>query len=459
MGQFELTRYQVVTGAARANCSVIIRFLASKPLIPLAAWSSRLKRTVTGIAALILGAIAILSCGSSTPSTSSTHTLSGFAFRAFVTNALLPSGGATEPVIQIVDAEHDVLATSPISLLSIDPVMMVESPTLHYTMVFSATGNTIGIIDNQTEAVAANASGNVVPSILLPGSTESMLFSSDETHGYAAVPTAPIAGQPPGAVIAFSISTGQITATIPIPSAHYIAEPSGSNNILVFSDASDTVTVINTAALGTQNSPVSYVTGFDRPVGAVFSNPSSAYILNCGAECGGTAASVSTLKIGSSTAGTTIPVAGATTALLGQNVLYVAGSPPGKLCGSASSATTCGVLTLLNTNTNAIAGTATITDGYHTRMQMSQNGQLYIGSRTCSAGCLSIFNTVNSNVIFPTLTGDVTGMQEITGRNIVYLCEGGLFRIFDTTTDQILVQNTSFPLIIVGDATDVKLVD
>lgn len=418
-----------------------------------------MKRTVIGFAALMVASVAIISCGSSNSSTSSTHTLSGFSFRAFVTNALLPVGTSTEPVVQIIDAMHDVLATSPISLLgsSGDPVMMVVSPTLKYTMIFSPVANTITFINNQSEAIATSASGTSLSSIPLPGPTQSMAFNATENLGYAAVPTAEVAGRPPGAVVAVSVSTGQVTQIIPIPSAHYIAYD-GSNTILVFSDNSDTVTLINTVAVGTGANPISYISGFDRPVGAIF-NGSNAYILNCGPECGGTSAGVATLAMGSLSVSSTVPVAGATTAYLAQNALYVAGSPPGRSCGSALPVASCGVLSIISTSTNAVTGTATITDGYHNRMQMSENGQLFIGAYRCSAGCLSIFNTTNSSVVFPAFTGDVTGMQAITGRTVVYVCQGGLFEIYDTTTDQILVQDTATPLVITGDATDVKLVD
>ena len=61
----------------------------------------------------------------------------------------------------------------------------------------------------------------------------------------------------------------------------------------MFSDNSDTVTVITTILIGTATDPRSYITGFDRPVWGIFTSNATAYILNCGAQCGGTAAGVS----------------------------------------------------------------------------------------------------------------------------------------------------------------------
>jgi len=96
-----------------------------------------------------------------------------------------------------------------------------------------------------------------------------------------------------------------------------------------------------------------------------------------------------------------------------------------------------------------------ITDGYHNRMEMSANGQLFIGARTCSAGCLSIFDSNQSKINFSSDTGDVTGIQPITRRHVVYVCENGELRIYDTTTDKLQANQID----IIGQAVDVKLVD
>jgi hypothetical protein len=51
--------------------------------------------------------------------------------------------------------------------------------------------------------------------------------------------------------------------------------------------------------------------------------------------------------------------------------------------------------------------------------------------------------------------GDVTGIEPIPNRNVVYVCEGGKLTIYDTTTHQ--PQTTQVN--IVGQAVDVKVVD
>jgi hypothetical protein len=120
-----------------------------------------------------------------------------------------------------------------------------------------------------------------------------------------------------------------------------------------------------------------------------------------------------------------------------------------------------------------VTGSAVITDGYHDRMQLSQNGQLYIGSHSCTniniaggevRGCLSIFNTNSPSVIVPPSNGDVTGIQQITGRDIMYVVQNAALAIYDTDTNKLQVtrgntQNNNGQVDIVGQLFDVKLVD
>ena len=121
----------------------------------------------------------------------------------------------------------------------------------------------------------------------------------------------------------------------------------------------------------------------------------------------------------------------------------------------------------------SVVGSVTITDGYHDRMQISQDGQLFIGSRGCSninisggevRGCLSIFNTNSSSIVIPPQNGDVTGIQPIAGRTVVYLIQNGALWIYDTTTDKLQVSptnslNNNGQVDIVGQLFDLKLVD
>jgi hypothetical protein len=272
-----------------------------------------------------------------------------------------------------------------------------------------------------------------------------------------------------------SLQTGSVSATIPVPGAHFIVLSPDGNHLLVFSDNSDIVTVITTPLIGTATDPRSYTTGFDRPVWGIFAGNNTAYILNCGPQCGGTAAGVSVADVGASAATSTTPVSAATFGLVSGSTLYVAGTAPGTntCAGSVTAAPSCGRLTAINTASMTVTGSAIITDGYHGRMQMSQNGQLFIGSYGCTninivggevRGCLSIFNTNTGGVVIPPSNGNVTGLQQITGRNTVYVIQNAELGIYDTTTNKLQVtpangNNNDGQIDVVGQPFDLKLVD
>jgi hypothetical protein len=444
-----------------------------------------LKRIVISILALIAASVTIISCGSSnSSSTTTTHKPSGIKFRVFISNPLFPQGNGTgtvlnTQVLNIVDATLDKLALTffvPMTGISLQPSLMTLAPNGKYTAVFSPNGNTVAIVDNTSESIAVpTGSTTPLPAITLPGLTESLVVSNFATAAYAAVPTAPIAGQSPGAVVVMSLQTGSVSATIPVPGAHFIVLSPDGNHLLVFSDNSDIVTVITTPLIGTATDPRSYTTGFDRPVWGIFAGNNTAYILNCGPQCGGTAAGVSVADVGASAATSTTPVSAATFGLVSGSTLYVAGTAPGTntCAGSVTAAPSCGRLTAINTAAMTVTGSAIITDGYHGRMQMSQNGQLFIGSYRCTninivggevRGCLSIFNTNTGGVVIPPSNGNVTGLQQITGRNTVYVIQNAELGIYDTTTNKLQVtpangNNNDGQIDVVGQPFDLKLVD
>jgi len=442
-----------------------------------------LKRILASIFVLIAVSV-VISCGyNNSSSSTNTHKPSGLPFRVFVSNPLFPNGTGTNlPVLNIVDAMHDVLSVSVVSLLgdSAQPGLMAVSPNLQFTLIYSPSGNSVTVIDNATETVAtATGTTTALSPIALPGFTESIAISPFSTSAYAAVPTAPVVGQAPGAVEVLNLQNGSITASIPVPGAHFVLSSPDGNHLLVFSDNSDTVTVINTISIGTSTDPRSFVTGFDRPVWGIFTSNATAYVLDCGPQCGGKAAGVSILDLGSSTSTSTTPVSAATYGLLNGSTLYVAGTPPpsppgtNTCAGTTTAATRCGELSILDASTMTVTGSAVITDGYHDRMQISQNGQLYIGSHSCSninvaggevRGCLSIFNTSSAGVVIPPNNGDVTGIQQIPSRDIVYVVQNAALAIYDTTTNKLQVttgntQNSNGQVDIVGQLFDVKLVD
>jgi hypothetical protein len=462
-----------------------------------------LKRVLILLLFLLPASLMWLSCGGSR-SSSGTKT-SGLAYRAFITNGV--SAGSLSAGVFIVDAENDVRAPASPIFAGNTPGMMVLTPNRTLTLVFSGSGtqfslNQFTIINNATEAAAG--------SVPLPGVTESFVVSPDSSTAYVAVPTASVVGQSLGVVKAISLRSGAFTGEVDIPSVHYLSIDNSGNRILAFSDNSDSVAVITPSQIGIGNA-VTYIGGFDRPVAAFFSSDdSTAYVVSCGAECGGTQASVQQFNLTNNTlVGSSVPVCtpdktqcAGSVALLNGSTMYLAGTPysagggPSLLCSTGTTttqATYCGLLTIFDLSTMSVTNTApiVITDGYHNRIALGANGQLFIGARTCTEivppvpppqgaevrGCLSIYNTQNiavgkilpGAVVFPPATGDVTGIQPIATRDVVYVIQGqnvqgGSLYIYDATIDA-LYDNPNDPNNpgqingLVGDFVDVKTVD
>lgn len=390
----------------------------------------------------------------------------------------------------IVNAESDILTRA-------REVSAGESPTL---MAISPQRNLVGAFDWASNTVYGISTANEsnVGKVQLQGETWSFVIPTANPIGYAAVPSATVPGYSfVGALDVLNFSTSSITTTIPVPSAETVVSNANGDELLVFSNDSNSVTVVSpsvavppvdTSCL-TNSPPVcTVIPGFDRPVYAIV-NGTTAYIFNCGAECGGTQASIQTLDLGTLAVGTPIPVNGATFGLLAGTNLYVVGNgtPTGQTCASLpnsgkTAATYCGTLDIVDLTTmtdpyyNNPAKELVIPDGYHDVMDLTTNGQLFIGSYGCTnignvnnpvgevRGCLAIYNTTNNDMIIPPDNGDVDGLQGFVSRYVEYVAQNGVINIYNTTTDQLFynqyepyLQNGTIP--IAGYIYNVKAID
>jgi hypothetical protein len=428
------------------------------------------------ILALLVGLAAILnllSCGGGKKS----GPPSGLKQRVLASQgvtAALTLGG-----LAFIDGQNDTLPRVSSLPAGTSPALMVMSPTRNILAAFDRNANTVHAIDTVKETEIGRG-------VRLPGPTTSIVIPTADTAGYAAVPTATINGFAIfGAVEAMNFSSGTFT-TIAVTNAQTVVSNDTGTRLLVFSNDSDSVTVLSPAIAvppvdtscmpgAVNNGVCSIVPGFDRPVNAVL-NGTTAYILNCGPQCGGIQASVAVFDLGTLTITQTIPVDAATMALLNGSTLYVVGtSPTNHACtGQTTSATTCGRLDVVDTGSGTVASSAVITDGYHQRIDLTNNGQIFIGSRDCTnignannpgggevRGCLSIYKTSDGAVIIPPDNGNVDGLQGFTSRFVEYVAEGGNLRVYDTTKDILLI-NDFLPqgtINIVGYVGDVKAID
>jgi len=412
---------------------------------------------------MVIASLGSLSCSSSKKKATTAPT-SGLPERVLASqSASTPTASAG---LIIINGTNDTIGRGGISAGS-SPGLMAISPERATLLSFDSLTNRVDVVNTINETLTGT--------IQLPGPTTSIIAPQAQV-GYAAVPNAVVNGSAPGGVVEMNLSSGGITATISIPSAQTVVSNSDGSQLLVFSNDSNSVTVVYPALLDSGSPVTVSVPGFDRPVNGVFSG-ATAYILNCGAQCQGTQASVQVLNLGTTppTAGAAVPVDAATIGFLSGTTLYVAGtSPTNNACtGQTTAAAACGRLNIVDLGSQTVTGSAVITNGYHDRIDMSVNGQLFIGSLGCDEvgnvnspqgevrGCLSIYNTTNGNVVIPPDNGDVTGLQSFTSRDVEYVAEGGRLRVYDTLTNSLLLNDyiSNGTIIITGVITDVKAVD
>ncbi len=228
---------------------------------------------------------------------------------------------------------------------------------------------------------------------------------------------------------------------------------------------------------------------FDRPVKAVFSaDGGTAYILNCGPECGGTAASVSVLPVAplifpvgqqsgllpcnsapctnSKTAPmrTILTPGGASNALIDSSTMYVIGQQleADGLFG--------GYLTVVDTNSKTASAPVSVSDGAPggpTRMILADDNTMWIAMTKCTNGerfahglaygCLTMYNTsTNKVVLLEPYIGDATGLAAVTGLHKLYTAQGGQVYIY-STTDGSSIDNQY--VTVTGTAWDVAYMD
>ncbi len=429
-----------------------------------------MKKSALLAVAVAVASFSFVSCGSS-PSAPTDRVLASQSV----------SSTTASPGLVLINGYDDQLMRGTISAGNA-PGLMVLTPDRTLVLAFDSSSNNVEVINSVRQSQEGN--------IQLPGPTTSMV-ALETGSAYAAVPTAPMnSGPSPGAIEVMNITSGGITATLSVPAAQTVVSSPDGSHLLVFSNDSDVVTVIYPLVVNLSTPTTATVPGFDRPVNAVFSaDGSTAYILNCGPECGSgsASASVQTLDLATLTVGTPLPVDGATIGWLSGSTLYVAGTPtasvgnpaPNNSCPATTNAKVCGRLDLVDVGSMTVTSSAIITDGYHWRIDMSDNGQLFIGSYTCTnignvnnpqggevRGCLSIYNTTNGAVVIPPDNGDVTGFQSFTTRDVEYVAEGGNLRVYDTLIDSLLLDNNNNPnlpetgtIVVTGYITDVKAID
>ena len=330
-----------------------------------------------------------------------------------------------------------------------------------FVIAASQTTNAVTIINASTSGSSELSLPNVYRVSVNPGGSVFMAFAQNSNYAYY--------GLELSTSQTFSYSGGPTTW----PKAAVDCEPLNDPTWCLFQvqspDAVDQYGMNYGAPLT-----------FDRPIKALFSNDGSiAYVLNCGAECGGTASSISLLPTGPMifqvnrqsgkfpVTGTVpnIPIpGGASNALIDSTTMYVVGQkllPDGLFTGN---------LTVVNLATKAAGSPVSISDGQPgamSRIIEADDDTLWIGMQKCTNGeryakglpygCLTMYNTVSNKVMrIEPFLGDATGIADCTGLHKIYTAEGGQVYIY-TTTDGTALNN--FYVTVTGTAYDVAYMD
>jgi YVTN family beta-propeller protein len=398
-------------------------------------------------------ALAMAGCGSSTTNNKPKPT--GLKKRVLLSNTAAGT-------VTVMDAQKDLLSAKVLGVSSPSKLLTAGGTTI----VMDSSSSLITVIDDATEAVTFGAPIGDQPF--------DIAISPDGKNAWAAMRNF-------GFVQSLDTTTGVARPVLRIGNARRLVMSPKGTKLLVFPDPqgqiapnTHTFFVVDTATSAVQ--VVTDAVNLDQPVNAVFNgSETQAFILNCGAECGGTNASVTFADFTNPTATFApilpISVPGATVGLINGTNLYVAGTPSQPPAVAGCPISRCGVLSVINTSALAAGTSIPITDGDHEKMAFANN-RVYVGALGCTVepgtaantvrGCLSIFNTSSSAAVFPPESAfrqnfDVTGMQPISGRNIIYVVQGAELDIFDTTTDTLAPGVTQID--VVGRAFDVVQID
>jgi hypothetical protein len=395
-------------------------------------------------------------------------------------------GPLTKGTLQIVDAFYDIRhsfdsKTASFTLAGYSggqPQTIQNMPEEQAGAVYGVGDGSFALLNYQTEKQTTT--------ITLPGASSGVFISHDQRYVFAANQTAH--------TVTVQDRVLSTSYSLNLPNVFRVSiNPSGSAALLFVQDSNQIYSLYklqtnqkvpsNAVDCEPQNIPVYCVLpvpgDFDRPTKAVFSpDGTTAWVLNCGPECGGVQASVSLLPVagiiiqsgapvppGAPTAVTaTVPVPGGVTdAIANGNLLYLAGQQ------LQSDGFFSGFLSTLDTSAVKVTGTYPISDGTHLKMVFADDNTLWIGSLLCTQGeryhlgattdlgCLTMFNTATNSVSFiDSYKGDATGIAAVTSLHKVYSAEGGQVYIYNTTNGASLDNSQ---VTVVGTAYDVAYMD
>ncbi len=443
-------------------------------------------------AAAALGfAVALAGCGTTTYFAGRALPPSGLANRVMI--AIQNPGSLNAGSLQFVDAYYDIrykynsANVGPAFVISgfsgALPTTIQNLPEEEFGAVYSTgTGGSYSLVNYTSETAKSGSTGANLPasSIFITRSQAYIFAASQQDHVLTVVNRTTGGTYPlslPG-IYRVSVNPGGSIALAFVHNSNYVYYPraltagettaaSGGPSTWPFGaedcEPQVTPTWCLFQALDPSSTPAHIVPlTFDRPMKAVFSaDGSTAYVLNCGPECGGTTASVTPFPVApmlfqlgqasgvlptqsalnSSTLDTP---GGASNALVDGSTMYVVGQqkmPDGYWGGYLTT------VTLPTGSATAMTAPAPVsisdgTPGTASRMVLGDDNTLWIGMIQCTNGeranngepfgCLTMVNTSTKAVTVLPYIGDATGIAAVTGLHKVYTAEGGQVYIYST---------------------------
>jgi hypothetical protein len=452
---------------------------------------------MSAAAALIVAGV-LAGCGSTTYFDGRVLPPSGLANRVLI--AIQNPSAFTKGALQIVDAYYDIRysyndKTGSFSIAGYSgalPVTIQNMPEEQFGAVYGSGDGSLSFINYQKESSQGGGSGLSGPSssVFVTRNQQYVFAASQAAHVLTVIDKSPIN---PGTfylslpgVYRVSVNPGGTAALAFVQNSNSIYYPLKLTAAQTISYSGGTATwplgAVDCEPLNspgwclfqaldpTNNKPLA----LDRPVKAIFSSDGgTAYVLNCGPECGGgtsgntadtSGAGVSLLPVApmiflagqtsgalptqnALNAGKISTPGGSSNALLAGSTFYVVGQ---QLMADGYFG---GHLTLVNLATNTAGAAIPISDGQPgavSRLILADDNTLWIGMTQCTNGerynnpskftgatggygCLTMFNTsTNTPTLLESYLGDLTGIAAVTGLHKIYVAQGGQVYIYST---------------------------
>ncbi|MGB6192580.1 MAG: hypothetical protein WBF42_08945 [Terracidiphilus sp.] len=463
-------------------------------------------------AGALLVAVALAGCGETTYFAGRTLPPSGLTRRVMI--AIQNPSAFTKGGLQIVDAFYDTrykynnaaITFTVTGFSGALPVSIQNMPEEQIGAVYGYGDGSFTLINYQKESASGAVSG-------LSGPSSSVFISRSQVYVAAANQLAhylTIVNRSNNSVVAFSLpgvyrvsmNPGGSTVLAFVQNSNYVYYPRQLTAAQTISYSGGPSTWPRAAvdcepqnaprwclfqaqspdSVDATGNPYGAPLTFDRPVKAVFSaDGGTAYVLNCGVECGGSASSVTPLPVSptifpvgqqsgqlptqATLNSTTIPIpGGASNALVDTSTMYVVGQQllqDGLFTGN---------LTVINLSNNTVTSTSSISDGAPggpSRLILADDNTLWIAMTKCGNGeryakglpygCLTMYNTSSNSVTtLEPYNGDATGIANVEGLHKIYAAQGGQVYIF-STTDGTAINNQY--VTVTGTAWDVAYMD